>query len=199
MIVLIFSATLLDADAQEPQQGIKPTQTDEISVKTFGAVGDGITDDGPAIRRALETALKGKHRKITFENKRYFLGPRADCWPYFTIDGVTDLLIEGNGAELLITENNSFFEISRSTDIRIQRLTLDYAKPITFQGKVIAVSESNDRFSFDVKIDRGYPPPPHDIDKVSAPPPTRPDRRRDAGGPEKRIPAIRARKRTLGR
>jgi hypothetical protein len=138
----------------------------EIHVKEFGAIGDGKTDDGPAILRALETAALGRNNRVIFEKKTYFLGPKKDRWPYFVIANAENLTIEGCGAELNITVNNTFFEITHSSGVQLKNITLDYSTPTLFQGRVTTVDSAPTNFSFDVQIDQGFPAPPSDPSRV---------------------------------
>jgi hypothetical protein len=68
---------------------------DYVSVKDFGAVGNGINDDGPAIQRALERTYgssqsqiaSGKHRTIVFPAGTYRISGTINIPPYSRIQG----------------------------------------------------------------------------------------------------------------
>lgn len=145
---------------------IDPAITAVFHVKDFGAVGDGKTDDGPAILRAMEAATRKPDGLLIFEKKTYFLGPKRDRWPYFVITNADNLTIDGCGAELLITAKNTFFEITESSGVQLTNITLDYSTPLLFQGRVVSVDSDSGDFAFDVRIEDGYPAPPSDVSRV---------------------------------
>lgn len=53
-----------------------------LSVKDFGAKGDGITDDGPAFRKAIAAAAENKGKAVTIRMPAgsYLIKPAADEW-----------------------------------------------------------------------------------------------------------------------
>lgn len=129
-----------------------------LRVSDFGARGDGVHDDGPAIRKALDAAkADGIPSTVIFENKTYRLGDNPTAWHYFQMVGHEDLVIEGKGATLLTSEGNLSFHFDGGRDITVRGLTLDGVKPYFTQGEVIVFDQGG---FFDVKIMDGYPEPP---------------------------------------
>jgi hypothetical protein len=137
--------------------------SDAFHVSAFGAVGDGITDDGPAIEQAIASALASSIERPTvlFDRKTYFIGERMDRWPYFVIKGVDGLVIDGRGAELLFSLTQTPFRIEDSQNVTIRNMTVDYVTPTYTQGSVVQVNA--DSRTFDVRVDEGYPSPPTGI------------------------------------
>ncbi len=128
--------------------------------KDFGAAGDGKTDDGPAIRKAISAAVAcGRRAKVILDgHKTYRIGPRSDRWEALDIDGAKDLTIEGNGAVLLVHPNARAFIIHKSQRCAIRGLDIDY-DPLPFtQGEVVRVDAKQG--TFDVRLYDGYPDPP---------------------------------------
>ncbi|MBT3374428.1 MAG: right-handed parallel beta-helix repeat-containing protein [Lentisphaerae bacterium] len=129
-----------------------------LKVADHGALGDGRTDDGPAIRRAFDAAKKrGGPATVVFEKKRYLLGDNPKAWHYFVMEDFNDLVIEGNGATLVCSDANLCFHFSGGRNITVRGLTLDVTAPRVTQGEVIALDKSA---SMDVKVMEGYPAPP---------------------------------------
>jgi hypothetical protein len=129
-----------------------------IKVSDFGAVGDGKTDDGPAMVKAFAAAKADDGPStVVLENKIYRLGDNPTAWHYFQLIDHEDLVIEGNGATLLCSEGNLAFFFDGGRNISIRGITLDVAKPTFTQGEVVALGEND---SFDLKIMDGYPEPP---------------------------------------
>lgn len=74
-----------------------------IHLEDFGAAGDGKADDGPAVRKAIDAAIKGgPGTKLVFEKKTYRLGPGRGGNGQIRLIGVDGLTIDGNGTSLLL-------------------------------------------------------------------------------------------------
>jgi len=132
----------------------------EFKVADYGALGDGVHDDGPAITAAFEAAKADSvPNTVVFEKKTYRLGDNPAAWHYFQMTGHEDLVIEGNGATLLCSKGNLAFHFDGGRDITVRGLTFDGIEPYFTQGEVVALDESG---SLDVKIMAGYPEPPDD-------------------------------------
>ncbi len=134
----------------------------------YGAKGDGVTDDGVAITAAIYTAMtSGKPSKVLLEpNCTYMVGERADSMSYFTIDGVENLILDGQGSEIVFKNcTNTFLQITNCKNIKIQNLDFDYCEPPYTQGTITAVHGPNNASiaeGFDIKIAVGYPSPASD-------------------------------------
>ena len=130
-----------------------------INVKDYGAVGDGITDDGPAIDAAFAEASNFKGNAIvSFEKKIYFVGEKATKWHYFNLENLDNLEIEGNGAELQFTRTNQPFSFIKCTNLRVRNLSVDFIEPTYTQGVVVAKNSA--KGTIDLLIQDGFPLPP---------------------------------------
>ena len=131
----------------------------DFPVAAFGAVGDGIHDDGPAIRKAFAAAgADGIPSTVVFEKKKtYRLGNNPQAWHYFQMKGHEDLVIEGNGATLLCSDSNLTFHFDGGRDITVRGLAFDMVRPAFTQGEVVAASAEG---TLDLRIMDGYPEPP---------------------------------------
>ena len=76
---------------------------DRVSVKDYGAVGDGVTDDAAAINRAIKnvftvdsTNAKKERRSLYFPGGTYKVGSVISIYPHATIvgDGPTSTILE---------------------------------------------------------------------------------------------------------
>ena len=130
-----------------------------FSAKDFGAVGDGKTDDGPAIRRALAAAVATeKPAEVMLEKKTYRIGQRDDRWDSFALQGVRELTFDGKGATLVFSPNNRAFLLDGCHGCTLSNMEIDF-DPLPFtQGDVLKVDLVGQ--SFDVKLHDGYPDPP---------------------------------------
>ena len=142
-----------DAGEQRP-----PAKGATLRVADFGARGDGIHDDGPAIAAAFEAAkADGVPSTVVFERKVYRLGDKPAARHYFQMIGHQDLVIEGEGATLLCGEGSLAFYFEDGRDITVRGLAFDTVNPAFTQGEVVAADGAG---TLDVKIMEGYPEPP---------------------------------------
>jgi len=138
-----------------------------VDVHDFGAVGDGATDDGPAIRAALRAAVDASQRDgrrkqvVRFDPGRvYYVGPWSERWHTLPIIGGRDIVVDGRGAELRISRKNMAFDILRSEAITIRNFIIDY-DPLPFtQGEVETVDAESGTFTW--RLEDGYPAPPQE-------------------------------------
>jgi hypothetical protein len=161
-IIFISSVAILGAreamPKATPEKLQSPSERAALRVADFGALGDGIHDDGPAIAAAFEAAkADGVPSTVIFGKKIYRLGDNPAAWHYFQMSGHEDLVIDGGGATLLCPEGSLAFYFEGGRNITVRGISLDTIKPAFTQGAVVAVDDSG---SLDVKIMEGYPEPP---------------------------------------
>ena len=132
-----------------------------FKVSIFGAVGDGVHDDGPAIRKAIAAAIEaGPGSLVRLESKTYRLKehPRSDT--QFELANVKGITIEGNGARLINTPTNNFMRLRACRNVTVRGLVIDY-DPLPFtQGTIVKVDAAQG--TFDLALHRDYPLPPAD-------------------------------------
>ena len=143
-----------------------PAQNGSVyHVRDFGAVPDGRTGSGDAIRSAIQAAIEGAARSETAAEVRLEAGmyriaparPRSDSLPI--VDG-NGLVVRGAGPDtvLLFTDPASTgFLVRNSRNIVLRDLTIDY-DPLPFtQGTIRSVNIETGHF--DLEIEEGYPLP----------------------------------------
>lgn len=134
-------------------------QTTTLQAPTFGAVGDGKTDDGPAILKMLDAAAKARMPvKLQFApHKQYFIKTGRDRYA-FLIDGARNLTLDGGNSLFLVDSQQRFLKIINSQNITVRGFKVDYV-PLPFaDGTVIAKDKAAG--TLDVKIDDTQALPP---------------------------------------
>jgi len=131
-----------------------------LNVEKFGVVGDGKTDDGPALRKLFEKASALRRpAKIVFQKEAtYYLG-KEENHPVGTmfLERANDLIVEGNNCLLLVDPHRRPFEIYRSKKITLRNFQIDYSPLPYTQGRITKIDNSNGYLEF--KVDKGYPQP----------------------------------------
>jgi len=128
-----------------------------IYAQEFGAVGDGKTDDGPAIREALVAAREvGAGCRLVLGPKTYRLLPQAPgacCLPVF---GQDRFVLDGQGAKLVIGDPRaSVVLFLRCTDSTARDFSIDY-DPLPFTWGVITGVNAAEGW-FDLQLAEGQP------------------------------------------
>jgi hypothetical protein len=142
---------VLTASASAANEGL-------LRVEDFGALGDGMHDDGPAITAAFAASkADGVPSTVVFGKKSYRIGDNPAAWHYFQMLDHEDLVIEGGGATLLCPGGSLAFYFEGGGNITVRGLTFDTVEPSFTQGEVLAVDNSG---WLDIKIMEGYPEPP---------------------------------------
>ena len=152
----------------------------EINIVDLGAKGDGVTDDGPALRSALARALAhGGGTRIYLPQGRYLINslvtaeaPPASMSPaevlqswglwrdvHLAILNQRDLTIEGApGVTILCSDpTRTAISILGSRNVLIKNVAIDYASLPFTQGTIVDLDLKNQSIVW--KKDEGYPDP----------------------------------------
>lgn len=134
-------------------------------VRDFGAVPDGKTDSGNAIRAAIAAATEAAKAadspvEVVLEAGTYRVRPERPRDACFLIQQASNLTVRGAGKEtkIVITDPAAgAFYLVACKKVLVTDLVMDY-DPVPFcQGTIRAVDVENG--SFDLEVEEGYPTP----------------------------------------
>lgn len=131
----------------------------DLYVKDFGAVGDGVHDDGPALRKVFAAASEATGLStIVFEAKKnYYIAPYDEANGRLMLREAANVTIDGHDAMLLVNPPNRALGIYRSNDITVRNLQIDY-RPLPFvQGTIKKID--NDQSCLEFEPHPGYSNP----------------------------------------
>jgi len=137
-----------------------PASATTFYAKDFGVTGDGITDDGPAVRKAMEAIfLASGDRTLIFEQGKTYYIKNFNKTYLFNLQALSDITIDGGNGIFLLDGNVRLISLDLSKHITINNLSVDY-KPLPFaDGLVIAKNQAEGYV--DVKISDGFEMPPY--------------------------------------
>lgn len=124
-----------------------PENTGRLNVRDFGARGDGVTDDGDAVRRAIAAAAAGPKRHLFFPAGRYLLSSirEPNNEHVVKLSGTRDLLISGEQGTILSTQSPTayMFVVENCDNIRFRSLHITSERPPWCSGIVTAITENS--------------------------------------------------------
>ncbi|WP_206018740.1 glycosyl hydrolase family 28-related protein [Rubritalea profundi] len=95
---------------------LQAVAVEKLYVKDFGAVGDGKTDDGPGLRKAISAAHNVGEKCIVYleSGKTYYMAPHNKHNGRMMFMYAKDITVDGKGSMLKIHPANKAFGIYRS-------------------------------------------------------------------------------------
>lgn len=136
-----------------------PKKNGKLNVRDFGAKGDGITDDAPVIRKAIEAAQSENIRTVYIPAGTYLVEPQPGDPEnvIFRLDKKNDILIQGEPGTRMISSNplGAWFKLTDCSNVRIQNLHKS-SKKFFYSSGIVTGYEGEK--SFIVRIDAGTPP-----------------------------------------
>jgi hypothetical protein len=149
-----------------------PTFTDlkVLHVTDFGALGDGVHDDMPAIHNAVAAARAAGGGIIRFEKEKTYRVIGRDDLEYeavFELVGAANIKIEGQGSTLVLQAPDGLANIRQARNIQIDGLLVDYDPLPYYQG---AITDINiDEMTIDIVVPERYPVPLTGISESDSP------------------------------
>ena len=131
-----------------------------LNAADFGVKGDGKTDDGIAIGRAIEAAIEQK-ATLRFESgKTYYIGSTdRSAGPFgspFAMNGAEGVTVDGGGSVFRFAPGISYFALTSNKDIRFCNMKLDLSVSPYLVGTVKAVNGANVTYTTDIEPHQTY-------------------------------------------
>lgn len=132
---------------------------DDLRAADFGLKGNGVTDDGPALHRALE-ALRKKAPPATLRfEKGHTYRIRTFPTPWvLELKGLRDVTLEGHGSTFVLDAHLRFIHLNSCSNAAVRGFSLDF-DPLPFADGTIVAKDPAEK-SVDVKIHEGFALPP---------------------------------------
>lgn len=127
-----------------------------LSARDFGAVGDGVADDGPALRRALARAAAQPATTLTLGPGRYRVGGEPNAAYALPVTAARGLRIVGDKTTIVVTDPAlGGLSLSDCDDCEVRGVTIDYDPPPFTETTVQALDRASR--TFDVAVAAGFP------------------------------------------
>ena len=131
-----------------------------LKAADFGIKGDGKTDDGPAIGRAVEAAME-QQATLQFESgKVYYIGSTdRSTGPFgtpFAMTGADGVTVDGGGSIFRFAPGISYYAMLDCTDVRFCNMKLDLAVTPYLVGTVKAVDGARVTYTTDIEPNQGF-------------------------------------------
>ena len=126
-----------------------------LKAADFGVTGDGKTDDGPAIGRAIEAAVEQKATLLFESGKTYYIGSTdrnaSGFGSPFAMNGAEGVTVDGGGSVFRFAPGISYLAIVDSADIRFCNMKFDLSVSPYLVGTVKAVSGATVTYTTDIE------------------------------------------------
>ncbi len=111
--------------------------------RDYGIIGDGVTDDGPAITAAVRDAI-AKHATLLFEgDQTYRIETGGEKLAYFsspfTMQNANGVTIDGGGSRFVFAPDQNYFILQCCRDITVRNMRFDLAVTPYLVGRVKSV------------------------------------------------------------
>jgi len=141
-------------------KNLPPDDGSVVDVRSCGAVGDGVTDDGAAIARAIAIARASGSRTVFFPKGKYYVGeegvPKGGS-AHVQLKGLDNLLFKGEDGTGFIFGNplRPGVQVLDCNNVRLENFSIEY-RPIPYTlGTVVKEVENG----YVLKIKEGFPAP----------------------------------------
>lgn len=140
-----------------------PNATKIFKVEDYGARGDGKTDDGPAIAKAVQAACRddSAQKVVQFKSNTTYrvISVPANNSTYMCVMQIVNaenVTVQGNNTKLLMKAPCRVLRVTESSNIKVKGFVVDYSPKPFALGKVTAVNTSDSYIDFSCSDDLGF-------------------------------------------
>ena len=153
------------AGSDVPDGSGTTAETKVFNVKDYGAVGDGVTDDYNAVKKALDEAIAYDGNKIVqFEkDATYLMATRPKNKNALDIQNAKNLTVQGENTTIVIDMDkrvNTYFNINECKNIKVKGFNLKTLKSVYAIADVNSIDRANRTIEFttdrSLEIDSTY-------------------------------------------
>lgn len=108
-----------------------------LYAKDYGVKGDGVTDDGPAVAKAIAAIMDcGPGSRLVFEsNKTYLINDMPTASIY--LQGVRGLTVDGGNSTFLLQNKRQYVSLSGTKDCTVENFHFDHAVKSAFTAAYV--------------------------------------------------------------
>ncbi|MGG7142630.1 right-handed parallel beta-helix repeat-containing protein [Clostridium nigeriense] len=121
-----------------------------VNILDFGATQERDKCNYEALKKAIEYCREIKASKLEIPKGKYYFNTSLDNGEaQIKLDGLSDITINGNGAEFIFSSDNKFISINSCTRLEIKNLFLDWnwdKEPLASLGRIINVAKDGSYF-----------------------------------------------------
>lgn len=134
-----------------------------LSVRDFGARGDGVIDDAAAFKNALDAAAKltdSNQVTVLIPNGNYlFKTPQEAQRGYLLLKDMRHLTLQGEDGAVLLGDKMevNVIALAGCRDVTVKNITIRFLEKTFSQGTIKSVAPADSSFLYE--CDEGYPPP----------------------------------------
>jgi hypothetical protein len=166
LAVFLTQGILLATPKNEVNSQSAKADTVIIYLKDFGLRNTKKKDCNVFINEAIKSIEKGKPTKLVFtrgtyhfypelSNKRnYYESNTTDKNPRncaFVFEEMSDIIIEGNGSNLIFHEQMQPFTFDNCKNIELRNINIDWEQPLIAQAQIMEVKDRKIRVNIDLK------------------------------------------------
>ncbi len=128
-----------------------------FDIASYGAVGDGTTNDYQAIQDGIAAAKASGGGIVRFDGSKSYYVAGPPNYALFDFSSTSNIKVEGNGAYIIMSPTGNFIRMDNSENVQIDGFTTTYNPLPYYQGKITAINVNE--LYLDMQVDDRYDTP----------------------------------------